>query len=200
MLQLPFASSIKSVYLFVIRVPSKPAIVFLSKKPFYHQPNYSSWWLGIFWCLYFEQLIIVSLDSNKNEWAPEMSPLTLYPATYARKQLVNTTSASTIFMTKKCTCSILAKRLYTWPLTAQGVCLPQCGSRTGTANWTECGQGRWKGVCQVLAADRIPTMCTSAPQIDAVLLSGYNPQNCDEPDELPTWNWFLWRQTSSVNG
>ena len=35
--------------------PSKPSIVFSPHKPFYSQPNYSSWWLGIFGA-YFEQL------------------------------------------------------------------------------------------------------------------------------------------------
>ena len=36
--------------IFVIRVPSTPSYttVFSSQKPFYTQPNYSSWWLGIF--------------------------------------------------------------------------------------------------------------------------------------------------------
>ena len=31
--------------------PSKPSIVFSAQKPFYSQPNYCSWWFGIFWCL-----------------------------------------------------------------------------------------------------------------------------------------------------
>ena len=30
-----------------VRVPSKPSIVFSPQKPFYSQPNYSSWWLSI---------------------------------------------------------------------------------------------------------------------------------------------------------
>ena len=74
--------------------------------------------------------------------------------------------------------------------------VPQCESRTGTTWWTEHGQRRWTGVRQVLAANRIPRKWSSAPQIDAALLSGCNPQNCDEPDVLPTWHWFLWRQKS----
>ena len=34
--------------IFPNRVLSKPSIVFSSQKPFYSQPNYSCWWLGIF--------------------------------------------------------------------------------------------------------------------------------------------------------
>ena len=45
-------SSIESVYVLSNPFPSKPSIVFSPQKPFYSQPNYSSWWLGIFWCLF----------------------------------------------------------------------------------------------------------------------------------------------------
>ena len=43
--------------IFLMRVPSKPALDFLSHKPFYSRPKYSSWWLGI--CL-------VLISSNVN--------------------------------------------------------------------------------------------------------------------------------------
>ena len=38
--------------IFVIRLPSKPSIVFSSQRPFYSQPNYSSCLLGSLWCLF----------------------------------------------------------------------------------------------------------------------------------------------------
>ena len=39
-------SSIESAYLLSNPFPSKPSIVFSAQKPFYSQPNYSSWGLG----------------------------------------------------------------------------------------------------------------------------------------------------------
>ena len=46
-------SSIKRAYTVLSDpFPFKPLIVFSAQKPFYSQPNYSSWWLGIFWCLF----------------------------------------------------------------------------------------------------------------------------------------------------
>ena len=41
--------------------PSKLSIVFLAQKPFYSQPNYSSWWLGIILCLFLRNHSTVSL-------------------------------------------------------------------------------------------------------------------------------------------
>ena len=48
-------SSIESAYVLSNPFPSKPSIVFSLYKPFYSQPNYSSWWLGIYFGAYFEQ-------------------------------------------------------------------------------------------------------------------------------------------------
>ena len=38
--------------------PSKPSIAFLHHKPSYSQPNYSSWWLGFLWCLFWAIYLI----------------------------------------------------------------------------------------------------------------------------------------------
>ena len=51
---------------FVSRVPSKPSIVFSSHKPFYGQPNYFSWWLGIFWHLFPAILSLIASPETKN--------------------------------------------------------------------------------------------------------------------------------------
>ena len=50
-------SSIESPYVLSNPFPSKPSIVFSPHKPFYSQPNYSSWWLGIFCCLFLSNLV-----------------------------------------------------------------------------------------------------------------------------------------------
>ena len=41
-------SSIDCTYVFSNPFQSMPSIVFLTKEPFYSQPNYWSWWVGIF--------------------------------------------------------------------------------------------------------------------------------------------------------
>ena len=51
MLPAAILSSIESAYVMSNPFPSKPSIVFLAQKPFYSQPNYSSWWLG-FLCVF----------------------------------------------------------------------------------------------------------------------------------------------------
>ena len=46
----------KPAYVLSNPLPSKPSIVFSPRKPFCSHANYSSWWLGICWCIkYFEQ-------------------------------------------------------------------------------------------------------------------------------------------------
>ena len=52
--------------IFTICVPSKPSIVFWPQNPFYSQPNYSSWWLGICWGL--EQLVPVHRNNGVAAW------------------------------------------------------------------------------------------------------------------------------------
>ena len=49
------AASLSSAYLLSNPFPSKPSIIFSAQKPFYSQPDYSSWWLGIF-------LVLISLN------------------------------------------------------------------------------------------------------------------------------------------
>ena len=51
-LEFAILSSIENVCVLSNPFPSKPSIVFSPQKPFYSQPNYSSWQLGIFWCLF----------------------------------------------------------------------------------------------------------------------------------------------------
>ena len=46
------AAVLSSAYLLSNPFPSKPSIIFPAQKPFYSQPDYFSWWLGIFWCLF----------------------------------------------------------------------------------------------------------------------------------------------------
>ena len=50
-------SSIESAYILSNPFPSKPSIIFSAQKPLYSQPNYSSWWLGIFLVLISSNLI-----------------------------------------------------------------------------------------------------------------------------------------------
>ena len=61
----------ESVYVWSNPFPSKPSIVFLDQKPFYSQPNYSSWWLGMFLVL-SNLVIMTSSDLNKNKGVAEM--------------------------------------------------------------------------------------------------------------------------------
>ena len=63
--------------------PPKSSITFSPHKPFYSQPKFSSWWLGIFGA-YFEQFSLLSPDVNKNKGVPETAPL---PGCFARKEL-----------------------------------------------------------------------------------------------------------------
>ena len=68
-------SSIESAYLLRNPFPSKPSIVFWPRKPLYSQPNYSSWWLGIFVVLISSNLVNRVPDVNINKGVAEMVTL-----------------------------------------------------------------------------------------------------------------------------
>ena len=61
-------SSIERAYVLSYLFSSKPSIAFLPHKPFYNQPNYSSW------CLLQAIQLIASPDLNKNKGVAETAP------------------------------------------------------------------------------------------------------------------------------
>ena len=104
---LQIVSSIKMCVCFdwYLRVPSKPSIVFSPQKPSYSQPNYPSWWLGNFWCLFQAIQLIASSDVNRNKAVAETASMLMLLQCYSKTQIRLFFFPSLIFSTTK-TCRL----------------------------------------------------------------------------------------------